>query len=158
MTSVDVPVDRGQKYYRTHMYYVSAWMHAAGCSIHYVNNLPEEPGLFTVRINGDLVWINYTDHAVKHDCTPQFMFHCINSPNAWPLAPISFYDWSEYWRLCHETHSIFGFIASFFLRDAVRSFRTRNTLWQRSGYTWLFEIRSIANLRRATVPGNGRRG
>lgn len=94
------------RYYLWHAMYLRNALEAAGVQIELVDDTTVYSG-FTIDIDGTVVFIDYSDHLEFFKNSKQyevyFKFHYTEQhkaiKNMYPIAPISFYDWQEFYNL-----------------------------------------------------------
>jgi len=102
-----LPEFDGQRYYDTHYKFVIELMKAAGIEVKLYHDKRKGRG-FVMRYKDKRVLIDFGDHLTVADdysnFDAQFRFHYSYKRhkelrNTFPLTPISFYDWDEYFNL-----------------------------------------------------------
>ncbi len=102
-----VPKYTGQRYYDTHYKFVIELLKAAGIEVKLYRDKRKGRG-FVMHYRDRSILIDFGDHLIvaddysKYDV--QFRFHYSYKrhkelKNTFPLTPISFYDWTEYFKL-----------------------------------------------------------
>lgn len=105
--SIEFPRDEGQRYYKTHFQFFRHLALAAGIKVKEVH-MPIPSRGFEVRANGQRILIDFGDHFMgatdldKFDLCFRYHYSEIRhtaEPHTFPLTPISFYGWGEYYKL-----------------------------------------------------------
>jgi len=112
LRDIDFPRPDGQRYYETHYRFLSRLAVAVGVRINYVP-MPRQNRGFEMRADDARILIDFGDHhqtaADLDQFSACFRYHYSekkhgSQPKTYPLTPISFYDWRQYWHLASNLH------------------------------------------------------
>ena len=111
MDKVIFPIDKGQRYYKIHYQYLLDIFKYNKVNIELSSNDELDSVRFTINVDGKEVLVDFSDHTElypKHkDYEYYFKFHWTEGlherySNVYPLGPVSFYDWQQYYQLLDE--------------------------------------------------------
>jgi len=116
MNSIQVASNQGQRYYHPHYDFFSHTARAAGIEVNFTLPMRQERG-FEFIYKERRILVDFGDHfAVAKDIDKFdacFRYHYSekfhnNHPRTFPLTPISFHDWPQFYRLIHEVRYTHG--------------------------------------------------
>lgn len=105
-----LPKEHGQRYYRTHYAFFQALAAGAGKEVE-IRPMTEDGRGFSIIYRGLKMFIDYGDHKkispIAADYPLHFRYHYSQERhghfrNCYPLTPISFYNWPQYFRIEKE--------------------------------------------------------
>lgn len=107
LRDIDFPRPDGQRYYETHYRFLARLASTAGVRISFVPMPRKERG-FEIRAEDTRILVDFGDHHQTAEDLDEFnacfRYHYsdkrhADEPKTYPLTPISFYDWRQYWKL-----------------------------------------------------------
>lgn len=98
------PAKKSQRYYDIHFRYVLELFRHSGADIDLVDISSDTETLLFCNVDGQWILFDFSDAGLWHHDSklPAFKFHYKageSRVNVFPFAPVSFYDWDEYYRL-----------------------------------------------------------
>ena len=106
-----LPAAAAQKYYDTHYRFIEDTARAAELKLE-SKPMKEVGNTYDAEINDRPVVIDFSDHPAlrpKRGSAPYFKFHYSEKvhggkKNVFPIGPVSFFDWDEFFRLKKSIH------------------------------------------------------